>query len=324
MNKLRIVVDFVLPADALQLLQEKTKEHQLILPPKPAPSVFDKAEAHPELLTADIAFGQPDPDAVAQARQLKWIQISTSSITRYDTVEFRALLAARGIIFTHSAAVYAEACATHALSFILAQARQLPRALQTRALWGSDAWDALRELCHPLEGATLLIVGYGAIGKRLAEMVRPLRMKVIAHRRSRRGDEDIAIVSPTELPQALGAADHVVNILPDSESTRRFFDASRFQQMKSGATFYNIGRGVTVDQEALLEALRTGRIGAAWLDVTVPEPLPADHPLRAEPNCFITPHVAGGYAREGLTLVRHFLDNLDRFLKAEPLLDRII
>ncbi len=324
MNKLRIVVDFVLPPDALQLLQEKTEEHQLVLPPKPAPSVLDKAEANAELLTADIAFGQPDPQAVAQACQLKWIHISTSSVTRYDTAEFRALLADHGIIFTHSAAVYAEACATHALSFLLAQARQLPRGLQTRTPGGSESWNDLRESCHLLAGDTVLIVGYGTIGKRLAEMLRPFRMKVIAYRRNPRGHEDTPIVSAEKLPQALAAADHIVDILPHSPSTRHFFDASRFQQMKNGAIFYNIGRGATVDQGALLGALRSGRLSAAWLDVTEPEPLPNDHSLRTEVNCFITPHVAGGHAHEGLTLVRHFLDNLGRFLKGEPLLDRIV
>ena len=76
--------------------------------------------------------------------------------------------------------------------------------------------------------------------------------------------------------------------------------------------------------DALLEALRSGQIGAAWLDVTEPEPLPDEHSLRAEPNCFITPHVAGGHAGETKTLVRHFLTNFKRFVRGEPLLDRVM
>jgi phosphoglycerate dehydrogenase-like enzyme len=94
--------------------------------------------------------------------------------------------------------------------------------------------------------------------------------------------------------------------------------------MKRGAVFHNIGRGATVDQEALLAALRSGQVGTAWLDVTSPEPLPEGHPLWAEPNCHITPHVAGGHTDESVTLVRHFLDNLRRYEKGEPLLDRVI
>ena len=113
-----------------------------------------------------------------------------------------------------------------------------------------------------------------------------------------------------QLADTLANTDHVVDILPESAETRHFFNAARFASIKPGAIFYNIGRGTTVDQEALLNALRSKRIASAWLDVTEPEPLPDDHPLWSEPNCFITPHVAGGHADEAKTLVRHFLKNL--------------
>ena len=94
--------------------------------------------------------------------------------------------------------------------------------------------------------------------------------------------------------------------------------------VKPGAIFYNIGRGTTVNQDDLLDALRSGRLKAVWLDVTEPEPLPDEHPLRAEPNCFITPHVAGGHVDETKSLVRHFLGNFERFIRDEPLLDRVM
>jgi phosphoglycerate dehydrogenase-like enzyme len=94
--------------------------------------------------------------------------------------------------------------------------------------------------------------------------------------------------------------------------------------MKRGAILYNIGRGTTVDQEALLESLLCGHLGAAWLDVTDPEPLPDDHPLWTAPNCYITPHTAGGHQKESETLVRHFLQNFERFLGGFPLRDRIM
>ena len=132
------------------------------------------------------------------------------------------------------------------------------------------------------------------------------------------------VVIVYELPAALAKSDHVVNMLYESAETRRFFDRSRFAAVKPGAVFYNIGRGATVDQEALLEALRSGRLGAAWLDVTDPEPLPGEHPFWAEPNCFITPHVAGGHDGEVKTLIRHFLKNLDRFVRGESLADRVM
>jgi phosphoglycerate dehydrogenase-like enzyme len=325
MEKLRIFVDFAMSPDVLEMLKGGTKGHQLVFPKKPAASVLSKSERDPQFATADVAFGQPDPVAIAEAGRLKWVHVSSSGITRYDTPEFRALAAQRGIVVSNSASVYNEACAAHALSFILAQARRLPLALKTRAAGGTAAWHAVRGSCRTLRGETVLIVGYGAIGKRLAELLRPFDMKLIAYRRKTRGDEGVPVITEKQLAKTLAnGVDHIVNILPESASTRHFFDATRFSTVKPGAVFYNIGRGTTVDQFALLEALRSRRIAAAWLDVTEPEPLPDDHPLWAEPNCFITPHVAGGHADEAKTLVRHFLKNLERFVRGEPLLDRVM
>jgi len=132
------------------------------------------------------------------------------------------------------------------------------------------------------------------------------------------------VLAREALPQALAEADQVVNLLPAGPGSFRFMSAPQFARMKPGSVFHNIGRGATVDQEALLAALRSGRLGAAWLDVTEPEPLPPGHPLLSAPNCFITPHVAGGHKNEFERLVRHFLDNFRRFLAGAPLLDRVM
>ena len=324
MDRLRIFVDLEMATDVLNLLRTRTAGHELILPPTPVPSVLAKADPDPQFGTADIAFGQPDPQAIVDARSLKWIHISSSGITRYDNPEFRALMRSRQIVVSNSATVFQEACATHALSFILAQARKLPRALVTRSVNTSSDWKALRGSSAVLRGDTLLIVGFGAIGRRLAELLQPLGLNVMACRRKPDGDEKVAVVTPDQLDGAITLADHIMNILPDSVATRNFFDASRFAAMKPGAMFYNIGRGATVDQQALAEALHAGRVGAAWLDVTEPEPLPEGHPLLAAPNCFITPHTAGGHADETKTLVSHFLDNFSRYVRGESLIDRVI
>jgi phosphoglycerate dehydrogenase-like enzyme len=325
MSGLRIFVDFTPAPDVLELLRDGTRGHELVFAAKPAISVLDRPSPDPQFATVDIAFGQPDPHAIVGAPRLKWVQISSSGITRYDNPQFRALMAERRVAVCNSASVYSEACALHALSFILGQARILPLALRSRTANGTAEWHALRAACRPLAGQTVLIIGYGAIGKRLTELLKPFHVRVIAFRRKPRGDEGIPMVNADELNDALAKeADHVVNILPDSAETRRFFDAKRFEVVKPGTTFYNIGRGTTVDQEALLAVLRSGRLGAAWLDVTDPEPLPDNHPLWAESNCFITPHIAGGHTGEAITLVRHFLGNLDRFVRGEPLLDRVM
>ncbi len=320
----RIFADLAASDAAMQLLREGTQGHQLLLPERPGTSCLHQAEPDPLMLSADITAGQPDPNAVPGARHLKWIQISSSSITRYDNPEFRALVAQRHIAVCNSASVYNEACAEHALAFMLAQSRLLPRSLTTRVAGGTNAWDQLRSDSMLLRGQTVLIVGYGAIGLCLTGLLTPFAMKVLAFRRAARGNECIPIIALDQLPEALGSADHVVNLLPDSEQTLRFFDAARFSHMKPGGVFYNIGRGTTVDQAALLDALRQRRISAAWLDVTDPEPLPDNHPLLAQPNCFVTPHVAGGHHAESVTFVHHFLANLRRFERGEPLRDRVM
>ena len=324
MNKLRIYVNFAAPPDARELLKAGTAGHQLIFPQKPASSILTAAEPDPQFTSANVAFGQPDLRSIAEATQLKWIHVSSSGITRYDNPQFRAQMAQRKIAVSNSASVYNEACAVHVLGFLLAQARKLPLALKTRAASGTKDWHALRGSCRTLRDETILILGYGTIGKRLAELLRPFGTKVVAVRRKPRGDEGVPVITEAQLAGALKEADHVVNILPDSAETRHFFNHARFAVVKSGAAFYNIGRGATVEQDALLHSLRSGGIGAAWLDVTEPEPLPDDHPLRKEPNCFITPHIAGGHRDEAKALVRHFLNNLDRFVRGEPLMDRVM
>jgi len=237
MNKLRIFVDLAVAPDVLELLQAGTKGHQLVFPKTPVSSVLAKAERDPQFATVDVAFGQPEPEAISEANRLKWIHVSSSGITRYDNPQFRALMAERKIAVSNSASVYNEACAVHALSFMLAQARKLPLALKTRAASGTDAWYAIRGSSGTLRGETVLIVGYGAIGKRLAELLRPFDMKVIAYRRKARGDEGVPVVTEDQLARALAEADHIVNILPESSETRHFFNATRFSAIKPGAIF---------------------------------------------------------------------------------------
>lgn len=322
---LKIFVDLATPPDLLDLLQNGTRGHQLLLPLKPVTSVLAEAAPDPQMALADIAFGQPTVRAIAEAPGLKWVQVSSSGITRYDNPAFRALAAERQLVVTNSAAVYAEACAVQVLSFLLAQARQLPLGLRTRAANGAPEWTALRSSSTTLRGQTVLILGFGAIGTRLVELLQPFHLNIIACRRAARGDEGVRVVTPEQVgPVLANEADHIINILPDNAASRQFFNAARLAALKPGAVFYNIGRGTTVDQTALVAALRSGRLQAAWLDVTDPEPLPAEHPLWREPNCHITPHVAGGHHDEAKTLVRHFLQNFERFVRGEPLLDRVM
>ena len=132
------------------------------------------------------------------------------------------------------------------------------------------------------------------------------------------------VVMEPELDIALATANHVFNTLPSATGTKEVFNTGRFSAMKRGAIFYNVGRGDTVDQTALRSALDSRHIAAAYLDVTMPEPLPADHPLWSAPNCFITPHIAGGAQGEMQRLLDHFLANFQRFRDGKELINRIM
>ena len=132
------------------------------------------------------------------------------------------------------------------------------------------------------------------------------------------------MLTAEEGDQRLGEMDHVFNILPASDATSHYFDGARLARCKRGARFYNIGRGVTVDQDALLAVLRSGQLESAYLDVTDPEPLPVDHPLWTAPNCLITPHIAGTHDNEEARLVDHFLANLAAFEAGGTMIDRVV
>lgn len=325
---LSIYCNAAFPEPVMELLTTGIGDHQLLMPPLLQTSNLAAGGVDPLLSGADIAFGQPDPRQVIETPSLKWVHLTTAGYTRYDTSEMREALKSRGGFLTTSSQVYEEPCAEHAFSFMLAIARQLPEMILEQKHERSNfrSWKQAhhRSNSRLLLGQSAILYGYGTIARRLTEMLAPFDMKLIGVRRKIAGDEGIMMV-PTEQADAhLGQVDHVINILPAAAGTDRYFSAQRFMRMREGAVFYNIGRGNTVDQEALVAALKSGRLSAAYLDVTDPEPLPKDHPLWDAPNCWITPHTAGGHSEEFHRLVRHFLGNLKSYERGEKLADQVI
>jgi phosphoglycerate dehydrogenase-like enzyme len=296
-------------------LREATAAHRLLIGAEASPSA---------LAEADVAFGQPPVGEATSSEKLRWVQLSSAGYGSYDKPDVRAAFARRGAVLTKSSFVYANPCAEHVLAFMLAGARQLPAALAEQR--GDRGWPQgpLRERSRLLTGQRVIFFGFGSIGARLAELLAPFTRELAGVRRNPRGDEPIETFDfdDPRLDERLGAADHVVNLLPGTPDTAHYFDAGLFSRCKPGAVFYNVGRGTTVDQPALIAALESRRLGAALLDVTEPEPLPADHPLWRAPNCVITPHTAGGHHDEGDRLVEHFVTNLARFERGEPVRDR--
>jgi phosphoglycerate dehydrogenase-like enzyme len=262
------------------------------------------------LRAARVVFGQPHPQRLLEAEGLRFVQLNSAGWARYDDDAFRAALVARGVVFANSSSVYAEPVAEHAVAMILALARCLPEALDEQRDARGWPMAPLRVRARRLAGETVLLVGYGAIARAMTTRLRAFGCRVVGHRRRPRGDEPIEMVDLGGLLGMLAIADHVVDLLPETRATQGFFDAARLGAMRSSARFYNLGRGATVDQAALVAALRDGRLDAAYLDVTLPEPPPPDDPLWSVPRLFITPHASGGHADEFTRLVDLFLANL--------------
>jgi phosphoglycerate dehydrogenase-like enzyme len=271
---------------------------------------------------AAVAFGQPPIDGLLASQQIRWVELGSAGYEKYDRPDLRTALSGRGVPLTNAGEVYADACAQHVLAMILAGARGLPAALeaQRERRW---SFTEMRPRMRELARQRVLILGWGQIAQRLAVLLAPFDLQVTAVRRKVTGDELVRTVTADGLDAELAHTDHLVDLLPGGAGTDGFVSAARIARLPAGASFYNVGRGSTVDQPALIAALESGHLGAAWLDVTDPEPLPADHPLWRTPRCYITPHLAGGQSDERGHQVQHFLDNLARFTSGQPLIDRI-
>jgi len=302
-------------------LRESLGGHELFaFPPRENGTAGESSDA---LRAADIAFGTPAANAVLAAENIRWFHVNLAGYTPYDRADFKENFKNAGRIMTNSSAVYVEPCSQHVLAMMMALARRLPESLDNQR--GARGWnyDETRATSHLLNEQTALILGFGTIGRRIAELLTPLKMNLIGFKRTIRGEEPVKMVSESGLNEAFALADHVINVLPANDQTVNFLDAERLSKVKKGAIVYNIGRGTTLDQEALIAEMQAGRIRAAYLDVTNPEPLPPENPLWTTPNCYITPHSAGGFSLEKRQHVEHFLENLRRFEACEELLDRI-
>jgi phosphoglycerate dehydrogenase-like enzyme len=272
-----------------------------------------------QLADAQAVIGRCDSEVLSAAPRLHWIQTWWVGVERCVTVPG---LLERNIVLTNTQRTSAIPIAEHAIALLLALERGLPAylAAQRERQWQPDLRSGER---RELTGSTLLVVGLGGIGSEIARRAHGLGMRVIATRNSsREGPDFVARVGlPDELHALAAEADVVVNAAPLTPETTGIFDADFFAALKPGATFINIARGRSVNTDDLVAALRSGRVAAAGLDVTDPEPLPADHELWTMPNVIITPHIA---ADSGAQTERYWIlvtENLRRYVAGEPLLN---
>jgi phosphoglycerate dehydrogenase-like enzyme len=250
-------------------------------------------------------------DVVPRAPRLRWIQSISAGVEEFA----RPVLIEHGVVLTSAAGVYDPGLAESVLGFLLAfSSRILEDARLEPGAWPHDGTRLLR-------GTTALVVGAGSIGSEVGRVLRAAGLRVRGVARTPRPADGTfdAIVGVEELHAELARADHVVDVLPNTDATRGIFDAEAFAVMRSHAVFVNIGRGSTVDESALIEALQRGGIAGAALDVFEMEPLPPENPLWRMANVLVSPHRAGDHERWMEDVVALFTDNLKRFVAGETL-----
>jgi phosphoglycerate dehydrogenase-like enzyme len=212
--------------------------------------------------------------------------------------------------------------AEHVMAMMLAYARGLQFFIPERAAgrWSREVPESVRMVT--LEGKTVLVVGLGGIGVEVAKRAHALGMRVIATRASgREGPPFVSYVGlPDELVKLAAEADFVVNTVPLTPATTGMFDAKFFAAVKPGAFFVNVGRGRSVVQTEMVAALKSGRLGGAGLDVTDPEPLPADSPLWQMQNVILTPHVSANSDVDDGVRFAIAAENLRRYVAGDKLL----
>lgn len=244
---------------------------------------------------------------------LRWIHSTGAGIESFADPK----LAARGVIVTNSAGVYAPAMAEYALAGMVAIARDLRRLIRQQE---ARCWKHEPVSGRELYGKRVGIVGYGATGRYLAAICKALGMGVWATRRTpmlTEGEPVDRLLAPDGLHELLGASDYVVVTASLNSTTRQLLGEAEFRALKPGAGFVNVARGGLVDQDALLAALEDGRLDGAVLDVVVPQPLPPESPLWSHPRVIVTSHISGGSPEGWARSMALFCRNLPLYLDGE-------
>lgn len=303
----------------LPLKQGEREEFEAVAPDAVHVYAGRRTVTDRQLAQATIILGWPRAEQLHKAASLKWLQTMWAGTDEYEGPG----VLPEGVMMSSSSGSNSLSVAEHMLACLMALCRRLPtyRDSQRAHRW-EDEGD-MKTIC----GGAVLVVGAGHIGSTFAGMCRSLGAKTIGVKRTVRGPvEGFDEVYPMEeLDRLLPQADVVCLTLPHSPQTVGLMDARRIGLMRDDAIFMNSGRGSALDQDALAQAMRGGKLWGAALDVTEPEPLPADSPLWDIPNLLITPHVAGGMRLE-LTrrkCVEMARENLRRYLAGEALNNRV-
>ena len=285
----------------------------------PGARLIEVSAATPkEIAAADATIGVCSAEVLAQAKHLQWIQWPAAGVERCVQ---QPLLREHHVLLTNLQRTMGPSMAEHVLGMMLALSRHFDYFMkeQQEAHWVHE--DTTPQLAD-LDGKTVLVVGLGGIGTEVARRAHALGMRVVATRASgRNGPEFVSYVGlPDELLKLAADAAFVVNCTPLTPETTGIFNREFFETLKPGAYFISVGRGRSTVTADLIAALKSGHLAGAGLDVTDPEPLPADSPLWHLPNVIITPHVSADTAvsQEQRNLV--VVENLRRYARGEPML----
>lgn len=252
------------------------------------------------------------------------LKVVSNFAVGYDNIDLAAC-ARRDIPVGNTPGVLTAATADIAFALLMSVARRLPEGYDYVRQDRWKTWGPLLLLGKDLAGATLGIIGFGRIGQEVAKRARGFSMRVIYHDRARVSAEQEAATggSMVSLDELLAQSDFISLHTDLNASTRGLIGREALAKMKRGAVLINTSRGPVVEQEALYDALKSGQLFGAGLDVTDPEPLRADHPLLSLPNCLIVPHIASATVDTRDAMARKAANNLLAGLRGEPLPDRV-
>ena len=283
---------------------------------KSAPEVeitpADQDRLREVIADADILLGRASREDLMEAKRLKWLHVNSAGVN-YLPMD---LMEEMGIQLTNGRGLHGDTIGDHVMAFVLAHSRDLFTfdEYKRRGLWKRQG--SVRELA----GLTMGIIGAGAIGKKVATRARAFDMKVLGTNRSGEPVEELDEThSFADMDRVLAVSDYLVVACPLTEETGGLIGARELAQLPPGAFVINIARGEIIDEGALVDALKSGNLGGAGLDVFTEEPLPEDSPLWTTPGVMITPHVAGRQSRAAERGAERFLHNLDRYIRGLPL-----
>lgn len=269
-----------------------------------------------DIQDCEILFGMFPPELLAQCPKLRWMQCSFAGVDKYTKP---GVFASPEVLLTNASGAYGITIAEHMICVLLMMMRRMP---EYQALIAERGWKIIGDI-RSIYDSTVTIVGMGDIGSNFGRRLKAMGATVRGVRRTAQAKPDWCDQTYTidQLQEAVKGADVVALCLPGTQNTQNILNKEILDAMDQDAYVINVGRGTAVDQQALYDALKVGKLAGAALDVAAPEPLPQDHFLWDAPNLLLTPHVSGNMslAKTCQLVIDIFLRNLEHWAQGEDL-----